>query len=94
MLSRLPLSEAQTTKVPNAINIMQIDFLPLTADKIRDVTSKDMILKYVVDHLQNDNWPNHNTNLELKPYYDKRHELSLENGIILWGLRVTIPAKY
>ena len=31
---------------------------------------------------------------ELRPYYNKREELSLENGIILWGLRVVLPVKY
>ena len=29
----------------------------------------------------------------LKPYYDKQSESSLEDGILLWGLRVVITQK-
>jgi len=35
-----------------------------------------------------------NLNLNVKPYYEKREEISIENGILLWGLRVIIPLKY
>ena len=50
ILSRLPLPK-NNSSLPNGIDSLQIDFLPLTADKIRDATSKDPVLKKVVNHL-------------------------------------------
>ena len=32
-------------------------------------------------------------NPKLKPYFDRRHELSIDTGCILWGSRVVIPDK-
>ena len=41
------------------------------------------------------NWPNETQVAnELKPYFYKRNELSLQDGVIMWGLRVVIPYKY
>ena len=38
-------------------------------------------------------WPNHVSN-ELKLYFMKRNELSMEQGCLLWGYRVVIPPKF
>ena len=97
MLSRLPLPLGSLSKKasPNAINAMQIDFLPITSEQIRDATKKDRVLKLVLSHCLNGEWPEvHKLTPELRPYYEKRDELSIENGVILWGLRVVIPLKY
>ena len=29
----------------------------------------------------------------LKPFYMRRHELSVKNGYLMWGIRVIIPIK-
>lgn len=92
MLSRLPLSTTSTSP-PNAINAMQIDFMPITAEQLRNETQNDQVLKQVHEYCLNGKWPNHITP-ELKPYFDKRDELSIEDGILLWGLRVVVPLKY
>ena len=72
---------------------MQIDFLPITAEQIRSATSTDLVLKRVVQYLSDGWWPQ-SISPELRTYYEKRDELSLENGIIRWDLRVVIPFKY
>ena len=96
MLSRLPLIEENSNvQQPNAINAMQIDFLPITADRIREATQKDRVLKMVLHYCREGRWPDANKiDRELRAYYEKRDELSLENDIIMWGLRVVIPLKY
>ena len=31
---------------------------------------------------------------DLKPFFIRRHELSLEQGCIMWGMRVVVPSKH
>ena len=93
MLSRLPVSAASNNYLPNSINNMQIDFLPITAQKIPLATTQDPTLSRVIRYLSQDMWPQ-DISSDLKSYFDKRLELSLENGILLWGLRVVIPEKF
>ena len=62
---------------------MQTNFLPVTAEHIQDTTQKDKVLKLVLEYCQSGQWPDLvNIGKELLPYYDRRVELSLENGII------------
>ena len=55
MLSRLPLTETTENVSRNPINAMQIDFIPISADQIRDATSKDLVLKHVVRYFSEGN---------------------------------------
>jgi len=92
MLSRLSLSTTSPSP-PNAINAMQIEVMPVTADHMRAETQNDQVLKQVHEYCLTGEWPRDITP-KLKLYYDKREEISIENGILLWGLRVIIPLKY
>ena len=59
---------------------------------IRQATQKDEVLCKVIKCLQSDHWPNEKKKGgELYSFYVRRNELSIEEGIILWGLRVVIP---
>ena len=42
---------------------------------------------------RNEKWPEH-ISQELIAYFTKTNELSVENDIIMWGLRVVIPSCY
>ena len=47
-----------------------------------------------MNHLSSGNWPHEKKLIpELKPYYYKRNEMSLQDGV-MWGLRVVIPSKH
>ena len=92
MLSRLPRTVKSELPVHNMIYSLQIDTLPITSDEIKAETLNDHVLKRVLEFLQNGKWPDKITD-DIKPYYNKRNELSIE-GIILWGLRVIIPVKF
>ena len=89
MLSRLPLQKESKSTEEN-VHSIQIAVMPVTDKEIKFETQHDEILKNVIQYLKNDSWPA-KVKEEYKPYYDKRHELSLEDDIILWGLRVVIP---
>ena len=81
MLSRLPRTVKSELPVDN-IYSLQIDTLPVTSDEIKLEILNDHVLKRVLEFLQNGKWPDKITG-DIKPYYNKRNELSIEEGIIL-----------
>ncbi|XP_045188468.2 uncharacterized protein K02A2.6-like [Mercenaria mercenaria] len=67
--------------------------IPLNAKDIADATRKNPILSKVCEYTLN-GWPKYVNDPDLKPYFIRRNELSVDNGVILWGLRVVIPEPY
>ena len=62
----------------------------MTSKQISAVTRHHPVLSRVVQYLKN-GWPTAKPNAALVPYWSRRHELSMEQGCILWGIRVIIP---
>ena len=94
-LSRLPLPDCPTTVPvpPETIGLLeQLASVPLTATQIRTMTARDPVLAKVKQYTQN-GWPAKVTDEQLQPYSSKRDELSLEDGILLWGSRVVVPPQ-
>ena len=88
MLSRLPVSDTEMVGI-NGLYNHQVNSLPISAVKVRRGTTEDNTLREVLYFLEHDNWPEKE---KLDPdFFHKRNELSLENGIIMWNLRVVIP---
>ena len=58
---------------------------------VREWTRKDQVLTQVVRLLE-EGWPDTMKSEELSPYYYRRTELSLQDGCVLWGARVLVPA--
>ncbi|XP_031760407.1 uncharacterized protein K02A2.6-like, partial [Xenopus tropicalis] len=93
-LSRLPCP--YTTDVHDESVIFQVSFaeeLPISCKDIAAATSRDPLLAKVWDFTSK-GWPNYNSDKILKPYFEKRDELSIDQGCLLWGIRVVIPPKY
>lgn len=65
---------------------------PLNNEDIRKETQIDNILSKVKKCIEHGKWPK-NLDKDVKPYFDRRNELFIENGTILWGLRIVIPQK-
>ena len=90
-LSRLPLPvEPAIVKQPPEL-VLLADHLansPVTADQIRLATRKDPQLSPIVQFVQQ-GWPS--SSAEHSSFFDKRHELSLYEGCLLWGSRVVVP---
>ena len=66
--------------------------LPVSSVDIAKFTRRDPTLSRVYELTLN-GWPAAATADNLKPYFQRRHELSTENGCILWGRRVIIPPQ-
>ena len=94
-LSRLPLSDSESfVPVPGDVHLL-FDILStsiVTASQIKEWSDKDPVLSRVHRFVLS-GWSNGVSNdPQLKPFYNHREELSVVNGVVLWGARVVIPA--
>jgi hypothetical protein len=66
----------------------------VTSKQVKRSTARDPDLAAVIRHVQQ-GWPTKQSFLpdKLRPYLVHRHEYSLENGILMWGLRVVVPSS-
>ena len=91
-LSRAPVDIAEADLEAEVNYFSHTDKLPIHAKDIKESTRKDRILSRVLEYTLN-GWPNHVDDDELRPFFTRRHELSCDQGCLLWGMRVIIPEK-
>lgn len=93
-LSRLPWQQHEKGEEDfdssDIFHAMQIDILPVTSEMIAKETKRDPVLAKVYNALMK-GWSQRFDGD--KPYYDRRSELTVHQGCILWGIRVVIPNK-
>ncbi|PIK58571.1 hypothetical protein BSL78_04477 [Apostichopus japonicus] len=91
-LSRLPCNHKghDMSHEETIYHFSQVNDLPITSTDICEATRKDPVLSRVYDYVAV-GWPSHVEAEELKPYFCRRNELSIDDGCLLWGLRVIIP---
>ncbi|XP_026046823.1 uncharacterized protein K02A2.6-like [Astatotilapia calliptera] len=93
-LSRLPRNTPDNIAAEGSIfYFSHVEELPIVAKDIERATMKDPILSKVWSYTMN-GWPSYMQDESLKPYFTRRHELSAEQGCVLWGQRVIIPPVY
>ena len=97
-LSRLPLpiEQAAVQTPPELVLLAEhLDDSPVTDEQIRRSTRQDPELSPIVHFLQQ-GWPRiqSSRNPQLAPFLNKKDELSLFEGCILWGTRVVVPSAY
>jgi len=67
-----------------------LEELPIDAKDISRETRRDPVLARVLNSMLT-RWPNYVSSDELKQYFTRRHELSVDQGHVLWGMCVIIP---
>ncbi|XP_031346519.1 uncharacterized protein K02A2.6-like [Photinus pyralis] len=88
-LSRLPLNTR--TEISDAIFSFSLSYdLPITFENIAIATKKDINLSKIVDFTLS-GWPNTLKDENLKSYFKRKLEFSVENGCLLVGNKVVIP---
>ncbi|XP_064651966.1 uncharacterized protein K02A2.6-like [Lineus longissimus] len=93
MLSRFPMDGARVA-VERQVNYFSLaDELLVAARDIAEETRNDPVLSRVFLYVLN-GWPRELPDSSLQPYWNRREELSVDQGCILWGLRIVIPLKY
>ena len=91
-LSRLPLPDTPSTVPMPAETVHLLNFLSsarITPTLIAEQSARDSVLSKVLRYLEM-GWPD-TIDDDLRPYHNRRNELSLEQGCVLWGNRVVIP---
>ena len=92
VLSRLPLPEAPSHIPIPGETILLMDTLQssvVTVRQIRTWTERDPVLSRVRDLILQ-GW-RYTTDRDLKPYQQRKDELSVHDGCVLWGSRVVVP---
>ena len=97
MLSRLPrphTREDENETENDWVQSVDIEDTGLTAKNIESHTRKDPVLSKVLHYVKN-GWPDRETNCtdEMTAYWNRRNDISIENGCLTWGCRVIIPVK-
>ncbi|XP_063060460.1 uncharacterized protein K02A2.6-like [Engraulis encrasicolus] len=95
-LSRLPLPHAPSEK-QGAVEVFytsQLDTLPVSNAEIKRHTMSDSTLSRVMEMVTTGRFPTaKDAGDELSPYLQRRHELTVQQGCLMWGLRVVVPPK-
>ena len=92
VLSRLPLPDKNATEfVPAELEDLftLIEKTPISVTDIAHETMKDKIFRETYNKVKY-GW-NGAISEELRPFAARKNELSVENGCLLWGVRVIIP---
>ena len=92
-LSRLPV-EVGKEEAPGDVEVFtvaQVECLPVTAQQLGQATRSDPILSKVWQYTRK-GWPD-TVRESLKPYWNRRTELTVEGSCVLWGIRVIVPRK-
>ena len=77
----------------NTVCVTTTDELPFTAAEIAKGTKKDSLLVNVYE-CTSSGWPGSCPSPEFKPFWNRRNEISLENGCLSWGRRGIISFKF
>ncbi|XP_055918925.1 uncharacterized protein K02A2.6-like [Eupeodes corollae] len=59
---------------------------------IQELTQKDRVLTEVLKNIKT-GWKTKNMGDDLKPYWLRRNELEIINGVVMWGFRVLVPEQ-
>ena len=97
-LSRLPRSVVPKLAPEPAEVILvmkRMDLSPITSKEIAKETHSDHILSRVY-HFVLTGWPEQLSegDIDIKPYFHRRAELSCHDRCLLWGTRVIVPDKF
>ena len=77
--------------VSSIFNVAQIQALPVSSAQLQRVTREDPLLSRVYQYTQSE-WPEQVLD-DLKPYWHRRWDLTIEAGCVLWGTRVLVLVK-
>ena len=89
------LNKSEDVDVVCAIEEQQLDCLLIQACDIQKATMQDPVLSQVYSYTLN-GWPTSSKALpdKIKPFFNKRFELTINNRCSLWAVRVVVPDKF
>ncbi len=75
-----------------ACNLLQIETLPLSPKDLQQATAADLVLSVVLWYSR-DGWPA-DVDAALKPYFNRRAEMSIDRGCLFLGSQVVVLVKF
>ncbi|XP_037944411.1 uncharacterized protein K02A2.6-like [Teleopsis dalmanni] len=67
-----------------------LDKLPLTSKMITYETAKDKVLVKILEYVT-EGWPSNCNNSELKAYFNRKNDICIVDGCLMFGQRIIIP---
>lgn len=88
----LPLGDEKYDRM-SYINYIKNASFPIDFQMIKKNTSRDKIFSKVLFFVRQ-GWPHRCPSTDLMPYFIRRNEISVEQGCLLWGYRLIVPAIF
>ncbi|XP_048031439.1 uncharacterized protein K02A2.6-like [Megalobrama amblycephala] len=95
-LSRLPLPTAAQVKLDTVelLQVKHLDSLPVLCSDVCKETRSDSTMPQVMEMVATGHFSQvTDTNNVLGPYVNRKDELTMQQGCLMWGWRVVIPPK-
>ena len=92
-MSRLPSPTAKRDSAEKIYSLVLTEQLPVLASQIARASETDKEIAPVLTYVQHGNWPS-NKDKSASSFYNRRHELSIVDGCLVWGRRVVIPQVF
>ncbi|UYV80142.1 K02A2.6-like, partial [Cordylochernes scorpioides] len=89
LLSRFPVGCEEIPRLNNVYALSYVEELPITAEEIAMETEKDEVLSLAKFYTQQ-GWPEKVAD-HLRPYFQRKLELTVDGECLVWGMRVVIP---
>ncbi|XP_058872250.1 uncharacterized protein K02A2.6-like [Acipenser ruthenus] len=94
-LSRLPLKDTPShVQTPGDVVLLleNLSTFPVNLGQIQSGTRRDPILSRVLTYVRS-GWPAEAEMEDLRPYFRRKEELSIQDNCLLWGNRVIVPPQ-
>ena len=95
-LSRLPSSESVPSNIPEppevVFNFKHMDLGPITSQEVAQESRHDPVISRVIQYVLQ-GWPLKLNEVEMKPFFTRQNELTVQSDCLLWGSRIVIPKK-
>ncbi|KAL7887808.1 hypothetical protein AOLI_G00055290 [Acnodon oligacanthus] len=95
-LSRLPIptSPKEKSRAVDRFHIRHLEVLPVNCKEICRESRTDHVLAQVVEMVSTGHFPRvQDGDSTLAPFISRKSELTLQQGCLMWGIRVVIPPK-
>ncbi|UYV72243.1 K02A2.6-like, partial [Cordylochernes scorpioides] len=89
LLSRFPVGCEEIPGLNDVYALSYVEELPITAEEIATETEKDEVLSLAKFYTQQ-GWPEKVAD-HLRPYFQRKLELTVDRECLVWGMRVVIP---
>ncbi|UYV76723.1 K02A2.6-like, partial [Cordylochernes scorpioides] len=89
LLSRFPVGCEEIPRLNNVYTLSYVEELPITAEEIATETEKEEVLSLAKFYTQQ-GWPEKVAD-HLRPYFQRKLELTVDGECLVWGMRVVIP---